>query len=158
MKHSIYYIVALIILSCTSLVAQVGMHIPTAPEATIDTLKPAEIQTEPGLFEPDPVYSYVDELPYFKFISNSTIEEFIKENFFCSEELKKQYTGKYIFIECVIEMDGSVSNVKVLPGKGLNPKLDAEALRVTKLTSGKWGPAKINGKPIRYRHRIKFTM
>ncbi|MCL2289396.1 MAG: energy transducer TonB [Bacteroidetes bacterium] len=61
-----------------------------------------------------------------------------------------------VFVEFIIEEDGSFSNVKILVG--VNPYLDAEAIRVIKLLP-KWKPGKHMGKPVRtfYQLPVKFT-
>lgn len=62
-----------------------------------------------------------------------------------------------VFVEFVIEKDGSISNVKVL--KGVSPELDAEAARVISIMP-KWTPAVWNDKVVRARARIpiNFTL
>jgi periplasmic protein TonB len=51
-----------------------------------------------------------------------------------------------VFVEFVIEKDGTVRNVKAIkgPGRGLNE----EAERVMK-TMNKWTPGKVRGKPVK---------
>ena len=51
-----------------------------------------------------------------------------------------------VFVQFVVEKDGSVSNVKV--AKSVDPSLDKEAIRVVKAMP-KWEPAKLRGKPVR---------
>ena len=58
------------------------------------------------------------------------------------------------FINFVIEKNGSLSNLTVL--RAATPEFAAEALRVVKL-SPKWIPAKINGKPVRYKYVIPIS-
>jgi TonB family protein len=56
-----------------------------------------------------------------------------------------------VFVEFVIEKDGSVSNAVVV--RGLHPALDAEALRVIRSSSGMWTPGTQFGKPV----KMKYT-
>ena len=56
-----------------------------------------------------------------------------------------------IFVDFIVEKDGSLSHIEIV--RGLNPVLDAEALRVTKLLPH-WTPAKLDGKPVRVRYTI----
>ncbi|WP_424962767.1 energy transducer TonB [Ekhidna sp.] len=51
-----------------------------------------------------------------------------------------------VYIQFVVEKDGSISNVKVV--KGIGAGCDQEAKRVTEKMP-KWNPAKINGQPAR---------
>ena len=128
-------------LSCSSLLAQVPSD-PIEP----DPLNPQRDTT---------VYFYIDEVPV---LNSGNVDDFIKANFKCSEALKKEYTGKYIFVAFVIEKEGVLSNVRILQGKGLNPKLDAEALRVVNLTNGNWRAGKVNGSAVRCMYKIKVTI
>ena len=63
-----------------------------------------------------------------------------------------------VFVEFVIEKDGSVSNVKTVKGIGFG--CDEEAERVIKLTSGMWTPGEKNGHPVRLKmvQAIYFKM
>ena len=63
-------------------------------------------------------------------------------------ELMDGMSGRVI-VEFVIETDGLVSNVKII--RGVDPVLDAEALRVIR-ASPKWTPAKIRDNPVRVKY------
>jgi TonB family protein len=56
-----------------------------------------------------------------------------------------------VHVSFVVFKDGSINNVKVM--KGVDPMVDAEALRVIRLMP-RWIPAKVNGRPV----RVKFTV
>ena len=56
-----------------------------------------------------------------------------------------------VFITFVIEIDGSISNIKVL--RGIGGGCDDEAVRVIRLMP-KWTPGKQNGKEV----RVQFNM
>lgn len=56
-----------------------------------------------------------------------------------------------VLVTCVIDHDGSVTNVKVL--EGVDPSLNKEAIRVVRAMP-KWVPGKINGKTVRVRYTI----
>ncbi len=56
-----------------------------------------------------------------------------------------------VFIEFVVERDGSVEDVKVR--RGVSPGLDKEALRVVR-SMPKWSPGKMNGKAV----KVRFTI
>ena len=53
-------------------------------------------------------------------------------------------TGRVV-VKFVVEKDGSIGDVKVL--RSVDPRLDAEAIRVVK-SFPKWTPGKLNGKPV----------
>ncbi|HMN04474.1 MAG TPA: energy transducer TonB [Flavobacteriales bacterium] len=56
-----------------------------------------------------------------------------------------------VYVEFVVESNGSVSNVRV--ARGVSPGLDKEALRAVK-SMPKWSPGKMNGKPV----KVRFTI
>jgi protein TonB len=93
----------------------------------------------------DNVYSIVDETAvpsagmtdYYKFIS---------ENLSYPLNAKTKGTEGKVFVEFIVETDGTLSDVKVM--KGVSPELDAEALRVVKL-SPRWVPGKQDGVSVR---------
>ena len=60
-----------------------------------------------------------------------------------------------VYVQFVVEKDGSITNVKVK--KGVNEELDKEAIRVIS-TMPRWKPGKRNGIIVRTRHEhpVKF--
>ena len=65
-----------------------------------------------------------------------------------------------VYVGFIIDTDGNVKNVEIKRGlKGL-PQYDEEAVRVIKLTNGKWKPGLLKGKPVetRYTMPIKFKL
>lgn len=56
-----------------------------------------------------------------------------------------------VYIQFVIERDGSITDVKVL--RGVDASLDKEAVRVVKAMP-KWKPGKQRGKPV----RVSYTL
>ena len=58
-------------------------------------------------------------------------------------------TGR-VFVEFIIETDGSVSNAKII--RGIDPLADAEALRLINSSSSKWTPAKLQGTSVRVKY------
>lgn len=66
---------------------------------------------------------------------------------------RKKIQGK-VFIQFVVDKDGSIIDVKVL--QGVHPKLDEEALRVIR-ESPKWIPAMHEGKIVKARMNIPIN-
>lgn len=64
--------------------------------------------------------------------------------------------GGTTYIQFIIEKDGSLSNIKVVEGKGLNQPCDEEAIRVLS-SSPKWTPGMKNGSPVRTRKIQRVT-
>ncbi|MEI6347773.1 MAG: TonB family protein [Bacteroidota bacterium] len=112
-----------------------------------------EIQ-EKGKFDSD---IYVDTnviLPHFPNGENS-MTSFIDKNLIYPIEAKKNGIAGEVITQFVVEIDGTLSNIKVI--KSIHPLLDKEAIRIIKLMP-KWVPAKKRGKPIRlkYKWHAKF--
>ena len=66
-------------------------------------------------------------------------------------EAKEKGTRGRVIIQFVVEKDGSITEAKV--ARGVDPLLDAEALRVIN-SSPKWKPGKQGGQPV----RVKYTI
>jgi protein TonB len=62
-------------------------------------------------------------------------------------------TGR-VFTEFTIDKDGTVTDIKVM--RGVDPLLDAEAVRVLKL-SPKWSPGMQRGKPVKVKYTFPFN-
>lgn len=67
------------------------------------------------------------------------------------------YTGR-VHVQLIVETDGTVSNERVV--RGLHPALDAEVIRVIRLTSGMWTPGMLGCKPVRmvYNYSVKIIL
>jgi len=103
----------------------------------------------------DPVLTIVQVMP--KFPGN--VSEYLSNKIHYPEyERKKNITGT-VYINFIVEKDGSVSNVRVLKGVPNGLGLDNEAVRVV---SGmpKWTPGTQNGRPVRvsYNIPIRFAL
>lgn len=67
------------------------------------------------------------------------------------EDARRQGMEGRVFLEFVINKDGSLSDMKVI--RGLMPSCDEEAMRAIKLTK-KWVPGKQNGKVVRSKFNL----
>jgi len=97
----------------------------------------------------DGFYVIVEDPPLFdgKSIWEEGFREYTNKKFIFPRELAESAPTGRIYVEFIIEKDGSVSNVKVI--RGVDPLLDAEALRVINSSSSKWTPGKVRGKTVR---------
>jgi len=77
--------------------------------------------------ESDSVYTVVDELPSFAGGNNGLMKYIIDKTVYPAEAKKMNIVGKVI-VKFVVGKDCSVSQVELV--NGINPLLDAEALRV----------------------------
>ena len=95
----------------------------------------------------DKIYVYADvEIPpqFNNKSAEAGFREYVEKNL-------KDFDGVQarIFVEFIIEEDGSISNVKLL--RGADQLLDEEALRVVN-SSPKWTPGKVRGETVRVKY------
>ena len=115
--------------------------------AQIDT---AEVLPEIYQEEGEPIVLVVAETAVFE----GDFAKFIIENLkYPKDAAEKKIEGK-VFIAIVIEKNGTISDVRFL--KGLLPSMNEEAMRIIRLTSGKWKAAKNNGVPVRFKKTISI--
>ncbi|MGN6646874.1 MAG: energy transducer TonB [Cytophaga sp.] len=88
-----------------------------------------------------------------KFIEYVT--SYVKKNAAPQNDSAATVTG-VLFVQYVIEKDGSVSTASIMPGEGINPAYDQAAIEAVK--KSKWKPASNYGTPVRYKkiNRFKF--
>lgn len=78
---------------------------------------------------------------------SSDYSSFLRQNLrYPKKAVRKRIQGK-VYLKFIVETDGTLSDLIIV--KGVDPLLDEEALRVVRLTEGKWTIAKNNGKPVR---------
>jgi len=116
-----------------------------------DTVIPTNIDGN----ENDTTYSFyvLEQKPEFKGGIGGLMKWIAEHTNYPKEAKKKGITGK-VFVQFVIERDGSVSNVKL--ARKVNPLLDEEAVRVIKMMP-KWKPGKQRGKPVRVMYQIPIN-
>jgi TonB family protein len=116
-----------------------------------DTVIPTNINGN----ENDTTYSFyvLEQKPEFKGGIGGLMKWIAEHTNYPKEAKKKGITGK-VFVQFVIERDGSVSNVKL--ARKVNPLLDEEAVRVIKMMP-KWKPGKQRGKPVRVMYQIPIN-
>jgi len=82
------------------------------------------------------------------------LEDFIKKNIVYPPDAKAKGIQGKVYIQFVVEKDGSVTNEVVR--RGVNPLLDAEALRVAKLLPA-FKPGTMRGKKVRVRYTLPIV-
>lgn len=125
---------------------------------------PAAVQTDmappplpppaPAVQESDPVYNEVDEMPEFPEGENGLLKYIASNARYPEEAKKKNITGKVI-VKFVVEKDCSVSKVEVM--KGIDPLLDAEAVRVVNSLPKFEKPAKKDGVVVSVYYMVPIT-
>lgn len=116
------------------------------------------------IIDPDPIdndiykFTAVESRPIFKGCEGLATDDdrfacfqkellgFVAKNFEVSEEMMMFSSGEKVFVEFIIEKDGSVRKAKVVRGE--DELITKEAVRMVK-SLPEFVPAKINGKPVR---------
>lgn len=80
--------------------------------------------------------------------------KFINSKLNYPQAAKQNLISGKVNLRFSINTDGSVGGVSVL--KGINPELDAEAIRVIKLLPA-WKPGKLEGKPVQIWYQIPVS-
>jgi TonB family protein len=120
-------------------------------ETASNELAPPPPPTPPPAPSVDEIYVNVDEMPLFE-DGDSGLLKYIKNNTTYPEDAKKKNIQGRVLIKFVVEKDCSVSQVEVL--EGVNPILDAEALRVVKSLPNFEKPAKKTGESVRVSYML----
>ena len=118
--------------------------------------KPVETVAAPVAVTPDDesqVFTVVEEMPKFPG-GQGALLEFLAKNIQYPAEAKQNGTQGRVQICFIVEKDGSLSNVEVL--RGIDPALDAEAVRVIKAMP-KWEPGKQRGQVVRVKYTVPVT-
>ena len=96
------------------------------------------------------IFFIVEDMPGFMGKGQDGFRQWIGQNLRYPEIAAENGISGRVFVQFVVEPNGSVTNVKVV--RGVDPALDAEAVRVVK-SSPKWTPGKQRGKAV----RVSFT-
>ena len=111
------------------------------------------IETAPVVVEKkveEPV-AFVDEDPTYAGGING-FRQFLANNIQYPQIAVDQGIEGKCYVSFVVDRNGSISNVAVAKGIRGCPECDKEAVRVIRMTQGKWGAAKVNGKPVKYKY------
>ncbi|HHL57920.1 MAG: energy transducer TonB [Bacteroidetes bacterium] len=102
------------------------------------------------------IFTVVESMPSFPG-GMGALMKYLAENIKYPPLAKESGIQGRVFINFVVEPDGSISNVKVL--RGIGGGCDEEAVRVVERMP-KWSPGKQRGKPVRvsYNLPVKFTL
>jgi TonB family protein len=114
---------------------------------------PIKFQLEDSTPNADVVYVIVEKMPEFPGGSKG-MQRYVKRTIQYPADVKKGSINQSVFVEFIVERDGSRSEVKVL--KGVSPSLDAEAIRVVNTFPG-WKPGKQSGALVRVKVVVPIT-
>lgn len=95
-------------------------------------------------------FDRVDEKPTFPG-GESAMKSFLRSNIKYPIVAQEDGVQGCVFVQFIIEKDGSISDVKI--SRSDAPSLDEEAMRVIKAMP-KWNPGKLNGIPVRVKNEV----
>lgn len=117
------------------------------------TTVPVEIETEEPSTNESDITDFAEVDPAFPG-GESAMIKFIQENVTYPELSREMGEQGTVYVQFVVNTDGSIQDVKVL--KGVSELLDREAVRVIKKMP-KWSPGKQDGEPVRVRYQIPIN-
>jgi protein TonB len=112
-----------------------------------------KVQEEVQEKEEQQVFVVVEEMPEFPG-GELALRTFIGKAIVYPTVAQENGIQGKVFVTFVVNKDGSVSNAKI--ARGVDPSLDAEALRVVS-TLPKWKPGKQRGVPVRVSYTVPIS-
>lgn len=105
------------------------------------------------------VYIYAQVMPTFPGGGDTAFYSFVRKNLIYPEDAKTRNIIGTVFVQFIVEKDGSLSSIQFVHGRGISPSCDQAAIDVVS-KSPKWLPGKNNGDPVRVKctKRIKFEI
>ena len=107
------------------------------------------------------IYFIVEKMPEFPGCSDiyPCVDKYLAENIKYPEEAKAKGLSGKVWVQFVVTKEGNVANIKI--ARGVDPLLDAEAIRVVK-DMPKWKPGaqskKINGEKVWIPVNVSWTV
>ncbi len=100
------------------------------------------------------IFFIVEDMPSFMGKDVNAFREWVAKRLKYPEIAAENGISGRVFVRFVVEPDGRVDNVQVV--RGVDPALDAEAIRVVK-SSPRWSPGKQRGKAVRVAYTIPIV-
>jgi TonB family protein len=124
-------------------------------EQVLGGVQDPRIMAELQMMAPDTtkVYDVVEQMPMFPG-GTQALMQFLKDNVQYPPECEEICIQGRVILTFVVERDGSITQAKVV--KSLDPRLDAEALRVVKAMP-KWIPGRQAGVTVAVKYTIPVT-
>ena len=129
-------------------VEDIEINVETNQNEVIEEYVPVEVEEE-EVVEAE-VFTIVEQMPSFPG-GDAKMYEYLGKNIKYPQIARETGIQGRVFVNFVVEPDGSVSNVKVL--RGIGGGCDEEAMRVVK-GMPKWSPGKQRGKTV----RVSYTL
>ncbi len=102
----------------------------------------------------DQIFFIVEDMPSFQGKGVDAFRAWVSKRLKYPEIAAENGISGRVYVQFVVEPNGVVDNVKVV--RGVDPALDAEAIRVVK-SSPKWAPGKQRGKAVRVAYTIPIV-
>ena len=99
------------------------------------------------------VFDAVEQMPEYPG-GMQAMMEFLQTNMKYPEDAAKQKVEGRVMVQCVVETDGSITDVHV--AKQVFPSLDAEAIRVVQAMP-KWTPGMDKGRVVRVKYNLPIV-
>ena len=100
------------------------------------------------------IFFIVEDMPSFQGKGVDAFRAWVAQRLKYPEIAAENGISGRVYVQFVVEPNGVVDNVKVV--RGVDPALDAEAIRVVK-SSPKWKPGKQRGKAVRVAYTIPIV-
>lgn len=123
-----------------------GIHHVVNAQSNVKFTEPKKTQVSVTTQEEKP-YIYVEQMPEFEG-GGAAFKKFMTANL----KYPASGAGGITFASFIVEKDGSLSDIEI--NKSADEAMDAEVIRIIKLTNGKWKPGKQNRKTV----RVKLTL
>jgi len=123
----------------------------TAPENGAASL--TTVEDEPKTDDVDAPFTSVDSQPSPKG-GMGAFYKYVQQEMKYPEDARKEKIMGKVFVQFIVEPDGSLSGAEVI--KGVYKSLDDEAVRIIE-NSPPWSPGILGGKPVRVRMVLPIT-
>ena len=108
--------------------------------------KPAEVkQVVKTSAQGEEIFNVVEQMPEYPG-GTEELMKFLQRNIKYPKEAQEQGKQGRVFVQFVVEKDGSITDTKIV--RSADPQLDAEALRIVNAMPN-WTPGKQRGEPVR---------
>lgn len=124
---------------------EVNLDVEITEETVIEDIIFEEAPEEEKV---DEIFTIVEDQPSFQGGGNAAFLKWVGKNLSYPAQAQRMGIEGKVYVQFVIEKDGSVSDVKAI--KGIGGGADEEAVRVIK-SAPKWDPGKQRGRPVRVR-------
>lgn len=101
----------------------------------------------PPTSDEEKIYTLVEQNAEYN-EGTAALLKFISSTIIYPSEAKENEIQGRVYVQFIVRTDGSLSDIKIARSVPGGKMLDDEAIRVVKLTFGKWNPARQNGKPV----------